>query len=255
MRSKTISIFLAILCSGFFSQAQEITMDAPPAEEETGKEPLRVQFNEDDLPSESVTPIVDSSRAVLGKKVRFESRFEVGLQYGWIVDEMLVNQNQMGVKFIYHLDELNGVGLLYQSRFGSGTQYATQFEKVPSNILLDRAPAPTTSYALCFDQKFYYGKVSIGLDKVLTTVTESNYVLGLQKQGSKQFQMASIGLTQRFFIESHFSIGLSYRALFQQILDPTSVDSRASAPVPAEDQYTKKIQLSQVLGITTHFLF
>lgn len=225
----------------------------PPELQETA--PIEIKFRDEDLPMESVTPIVDSPKAIMNKKIKFDSRFEFTAQYSWIVDEMFTNNSQFGFKASYHIDELNSAGILFQARTGGKTQYADQFENFSAQLKLDRAPAPSTMMGLTFDQKFYYGKVSIGKEKVLPVVTESNYMVGMQKQGSQQMPVASIGLTQRFFVLPNVSMGISYKALFQQIYDPTSVNVRAVEPIPEENSFTKKIQSSQVLGLSTSYLF
>lgn len=258
-----IRIFLSFLLLASHAQNASAAEDAvenvapesslPPELQENA--PIEIKFREEDLPMESVTPIVDSPKAVLNKKIKFESRFEFTAQYSWIVDEMFSNNSQFGFKASYHFNELNSAGILFQARTGGKTQYADQFENFSAQLKFDRAPSPSTMLGLTFDQKFYYGKVSIGKEKVIPVVTESNYMVGMQKQGSKQMPVASIGLTQRFFVLPNVSMGISYKALFQQLYDPTSVNVREVEPVPEEGSFQKKIQSSQVLGLSTSYLF
>lgn len=214
-----------------------------------------IEFEADEIPSESVMPVLDSTLAVKNKLVPLKGRAEVGLLSGTVIDEMFFNNVIWGVQLFYNMDNDTAVGLKYTDHLKGLSSYADQFRNTSKQLDFNKAPAPSTLISGSYRWTFLYGKISLSKNMVIPTLFSTETDLGLLQVGQENLPYAAIGITHKFYIKQHWGVGLSYRLLAYQTLNPVSVNIGSSAPAPSESAFTKKVQLSQSLDLTLSFLF
>jgi len=214
-----------------------------------------VEFAQDDLPTESVIPVLDSNMAVKKKLIPFSHRFELGLTYGSIIDEMFFNNTLLGIQASYYLSEDQGLGIKYQSRMSGLSTYSDQFSQSSQHLQFSEAPEPTTIITANYHWTFLYGKVSFGKTTILPTTLYLDADLGMNKFGGQDLPYSAIGMGQKFFIQKHWGVFLTYRIMLYQIIDPVSAKISSSAPTPSESDFDKKIQVSQGIDLGLSYLF
>ncbi|WP_374029941.1 outer membrane beta-barrel domain-containing protein [Bdellovibrio bacteriovorus] len=212
-----------------------------------------VDYN--DLPAESVIPILDSKLAVKSPSISFRGRFEVGIALGNVIDEMFFNNTLWGFQAFYHSDEDTAWGLKYFDRSEGLSTYSDQFANTSAQLDFKKAPSPTVILMGSHRWSFLYGKMSFTKDLVLPSTISVETDLGINKMGSQDLPIIGLGLNHTIFIKKHIGIGLAYRLLLYQTFDPTSSDLGASAPRPSESDFDKTVQISQNLEFNLSYLF
>lgn len=213
-----------------------------------------VVVGDEELPSESVTPITDNTSSVLNKKVRFAKKFQLDLYTGSVLDEPIVNASYFLFRASYYTNEEYSFGLGIRTRFGGRTTYSDQLYAGTAQLDFDRAPAPTTGQFVSFGYNFYYGKISLGKNAVIPASTKLESDFGLQSFGSSSKPFLQSAVNQSFFIGSHLSLGFSIGLSMAQVADPTSVNVRSSQPIPNESSFANKIQFNQFLSVNLNAL-
>lgn len=222
-----------------------------------------LEFDPDELPAESVVPKLDSNMAVKNKSIPLKERLEFGFTYGFIIDEMFFNNNMAGVQAYYNLNDEQALGLKYSSRMSGLSDYSQQFES--SSVYINRAPVPTAIVAANYRWSFLYGKVSFSKEMVLPTLFSTEFELGTNKIGTQTLPYSSVGVTQKLYMKKAFGLGLTYRLLVYQTVDPVSTHVGNCSPsgtptcntpvYPNESDFSKKIQISQSLELGFSYLF
>lgn len=233
------------------SEVEIIDAGAP----ETPVVAQEVQIDEKELPGESVVPRTDITTAVLNKKVSQGGRFMIDFGLGNVLDEPLMNANYYLVRASYFSSDEISYGLGARTRFGGQTTYSQQLYEGSAQLDFNRAPAPTQSVFLSLGYHFYYGKISLSKNSIMTATTKLDTDLGMQKFGSSQKPFIQAAVTQSFFLNTHLALGLSYGISLAQVYDPTSVNIRSTQPVPAESDFSQKIRLNQYLSLNLSTLF
>lgn len=213
-----------------------------------------VVVGEDELPTESVTPITDNNSAVLNKKIKFTKRFLVDFDMGSVLDEPIVNASYYLVRASYYTNEEYSFGFGIRSRFGGRTSYSEQLYQGSAQLEFNRAPAPTQSTFLSYGYNFYYGKISIAKNLVVPASTKLESDFGLQTFGSSSKPFVQAAINQSFFLTSNLALGLNLGLSMAQIVDPTSVNIRSSQPLPSEASFANKIQFNQYLSVNLNVL-
>lgn len=237
MINKITMFILCLFCSSSFAQSQALEFDA------------------DDLPTESVVPVLDSNMAIKNKAISLKERLEFALSYGFIIDEMFFNNNMAGVQIYYNLNEDHSLGLKYSSRMTGLSDYSQEFST--KDIYIGRAPTPTSIIAGIYRWSFLYGKMSFSKDLVLPTLFSAEFELGANRIGTQSLPYSSAGVTQKLFMKKAFGLGLTYRLLIYQTIDPVSayVGNFPAPSYPSESDFSKKIQISQSLELGFSYLF
>jgi outer membrane beta-barrel protein len=217
-----------------------------------------VEFAPEELPTESVVPVLDSNMAVKKKLIPFTHRLELGLTYGSVIDEMFFNNTMLGIEAFFHMSEDYALGFKYYSRDSGLSSYSEQFEQgTGSGNKLDfsAAPQPKSIMALTYRWDLLYGKVSFGKNAILPTTFNMDIDLGMNEYGGQALPYSSIGIGQKLYAWKHWGISLNYRFMFYQILDPVSTSIVASNPAPSESDFEKKLQISQGIDLGLSYLF
>lgn len=249
-------LVLLVVFAGMQSFAQSTTIaDSDETEiqdtPDSAAEPIvkEVVVNDDELPSESVTPNTDNSSSVLNKKIKFTKKFQIDLYTGSVLDEPIVNSSYFLIRGSYYTTEEYSFGLGLRSRFGGRTSYSDQLFQGTAQLNFDRAPSPSTAHFVSFAYNFYYGKISLGKNVVVPASTRLESDFGLQSFGSSSKPFIQSAVNQSFFIGTKLSIGFSIGLSLAQIADPTSVNVRSAQPVPSEGAFSDKMQFNQYLSV------
>lgn len=260
-------IVLSFLVATLQAQAQSSSSSGNDADSETEIQDnsqesssdsavKEVVVGDDELPSESVTPITDNKSNVLNKKIKFTKRFQFDFGTGTILDEAILNANYFMLRGSYFSNEEYSFGLGIKSRFGGKTSYAEQL--LQKNIHFEVAPAPTQSEFISFGYNFYYGKISLGKNLVIPASTKVQSDFGLQTFGSSSKPFIQSAINQSFFINGNLSVGVSFGLILAQIADPTSVNIKSTPPsLPAnisESSFSNKMQFNEYLSVNLNVL-
>lgn len=214
-----------------------------------------IQIEADELPAESVIPILDSNMAVKNRSIPFSGRLEIGVMTGSVIDEMFFNNTLWGLQLFYYYNEDSAWGIKYANRLNGISSYSEQFQNTSAQLDFQKAPTPSTIMTASYRWSFLYGKMSVSKDTVVPTVLSTETDIGVHKMGSQNLPWTSFGISHKVFIKKHVGIGLSYRLLIYQTLDPASADLGSSAPTPSESDFDKKIQISQSLDAALTYIF
>ncbi|MFZ3231796.1 MAG: outer membrane beta-barrel domain-containing protein [Pseudobdellovibrio sp.] len=237
MNLKIANLLVVVILTGCsFVQAEEIT------------------FNEDVLPTESVMPKLDSNDAVRKRLLNHKSRFEVGVDYLWAIDELFFNTSLFGFQAYYHANNDIGYGFKYYQYSAGTNDYGKQFDQA-AQLKFERAPAPKSIIALSMLNRIMYGKISMSKDKVLPFMVNLEYDLGVNKYGSKSLFYSSIGIEHKVYFKDNIGVGLMYQVHIHQVPNAVSVNIKESSPVPSESDFTTKTQISQCIALGVSYLF
>ncbi len=219
-----------------------------------------IQFPEDELPSESVIPILDSPKAVLNRTIEYTQAWETKLNYGWLLDEPFYQNSYLAVGLGYSWSEISGISFRYL-KWGQGlSDYSKQFEGATSNPQFGRAPGPDMGYSLSYDYRFFYGKVSFSKKSVIPTVLGSTFEGGMIKYGSRNLPFFGVGLQNAYYFsdpgaKSHWGINIGVRLFLRNMVDPLSGNLSSSTAAPSESSFSTKTRFSTSLDFGLQYLF
>jgi hypothetical protein len=232
------------------NELNQIELDSPQETEiPTGENSIDVI----DLPEESVFPKTDTKNSVINKKVSFRNQFAVEALAGIFLDEPLLNSNYWSVKIGYFKTEELYFGGGFKSRIGGMTSYGQQIKNLNPPILLDEVPAPTQSQFISVGYNFFYGKLSLTQDSVITTSAKLDGDFGMQQNGNSYKPFIQSSVTQSFYLNKNVAIGFNIGLSLAQVYDYTSVYLRSSS-APSESGYPTKLQFNQYIGGSVIFL-
>lgn len=236
--SKRLLTFLFISLIGYSALAEEM------------------QFSEEELPTEAVTPKLDTPRAVLNRKLTYRNRVQADLGFGWLLDEAFYNNQFIAVQGAYALDEASGIGFRYLS-FGSGlSDYGKQFS-TPTATITDPPQfvnvGPKSGYMLHYERRMMYGKLSLGKHRVIPALITWNVEGGMISYGSKTLPLLGASVGNRFFVTKNLGLSFGLHGFLRQLVDPISKNLRLG-PVNASDLKTTT-KISTMLDFNISYLF
>ena len=215
-----------------------------------------IQFPENELPSESVVPVLDYPQAVQSRLLSFSKRFELDASTGWLLDEPFYQNQYSSISAFYNWTEFSGLGLKYLIFFQGLSDYSKQFANSGANLHLDRAPGPQNAILLTYEYRLLYGKISFSKD-VITPISIFSFVEGgTMKYGSRSLPLLGLGIGQKTFFNTHWGMQLLLEVQYRQALDPLSANIRGDAPtIAAEGDFGTKTELGTNLGLSLIYLF
>ena len=214
-----------------------------------------IQFPDEELPSETVTPILDSPSAVMGRSLVYDRRIEANLLTGWLLDEPFYNNQYFGVKGLFHFGEVHSLGFQY-SVIGSGlSSYSTQF-KADEGLNIGWAPGPKSMMSLVYEHQAFYGKISFTKGYVAPLTIAGVVDFGLISYGAKSYPLIAAGAAHKLFFNKHWGMNLTIKAMLHQALDPLS-KPLVSPPAtqPSEDSFSTKTEFTTLMDLTAIYLF
>lgn len=212
----------------------------------------KIDFPQDELPSESVEPVLDSPKAVFNKRQTFAKKFEVGFVPGWNLSEPFFSNLYLGFSAVYNTSEENGFGLKYQKWNPGYSTYASQF------TLLDfgRAPAPSQLMSLSYEHRPLYGKVSLGKETVTPFLLYFAFDLGYLDYLTRKLPSFGLGLGQKIYFSRNVGFGFGLNLRMQQVVDTLSANLRtATGTVPTAADFNTKVQVGMDLDFKLLWLF
>lgn len=227
MRSKLRIFLILFSISQFVWAAEDIEL---PAEE---------------LAKETVLPVFERPGIVRMRNVTTDGKFEMGLNFGWLMTEPIFNTSRFGLSAYYHTTENSAWGAQFYYNSSDFSDYTSQLKKLG----LDFSGAPKPEYMLYLDYnaKLFYGKLSIAKNTTINT-----HLMGLLSAGMTKFENASYpgvstGLGYKMYFNPHLSFRTDLRLYVHQ------------APIPFKSAsattYKERIHYTNVLDMGLHYLF
>jgi outer membrane beta-barrel protein len=214
-----------------------------------------ITFPEDELPNESLTPLLDSPAAVVSRVMTFENKWDAKLSYGWLLDEPFYQNSFLSVGVSYSWSEFSAVTLRYMT-WGQGlSDYSKQFAKTATSPQFGRASGPESGFSVSYDHRILYGKVSFSKNYVIPTTATILYEAGMIKYGSRQLPFAGLGLGNAWHFSRTWSVNIGTRLYLRQAMDPLSADLKEADPAPAESEFGDTMKISTVLDLGLQYFF
>jgi outer membrane beta-barrel protein len=211
----------------------------------------------EELPSESVTPALDSPVAVQNRSLSFTKRWQADFGAGWILDEPFYQNQFFGFRVTYNWNEVSGIGFRYRSFARGISDYGNQFQtqtNAAPNFGYSRGPE--LGYGLSYENRFIYGKVSFGKNAILPLSFLSQFDLEMIQYGTKLLPCLSAGVGNNLFFNDHFGVSLMVRFMMRQAVDPLSQTIvNFPNPAPTEGQFTSTTRFSTGLDFGAIYLF
>lgn len=221
-----------------------------------------VRFPEDELARETVLPKFDQRVSVRDRNVITDSKFELGLYYGFNTTEPIYNQSKLGFNLGYHWSEESAIVVNYaQWMSGLNTLYTDGLSQSGGinapNLDFNRIPKQNYSLYAHYEWKMFYGKISLTKDLVTNLSLYPIFGFGITGFEHKTYPGVDVGVGQKFYIGRSFAIRADFKLQFAQTLNPflggTPGVSRPSA-VPSPGDFKDKWDLNTILDIGFSFL-
>ena len=213
-------------------------------------------YSQDDLRFDTATPIVDYPETILNKKINFTQKIDMSMYRINLTDELFYNNTSYAIKAGYHYTDFFSAGIMFQNLSQQLNEYSEIFKNSNGQLDFSRAPVPERSYFLYLEQLYFYGKISLKPNLVLTNNFLGRYSLGIMQYSTKDFlPQFNYSLGFQTYVSKYLFFELGYGISIQQVYNPVSLNIRSTQPVPEKTSFSKKIQFSQNLNIGLGFLF
>jgi outer membrane beta-barrel protein len=207
----------------------------------------------EELPSESVTPALDSPRAVEQRLLPWTRRWDAEVGTGWILDEPFYQNEFFGARVMYNWNEVSGIGFRYLSWAQGLSDYGSQIMQ-NNQLNFNYGRGPEKGYALSYENRFIYGKISMAKHVILPVTIQGQFDAGVIQYGSKSFPFLTAGVGNKVFFTPHFGVDLTVKFLLRQAPDPVSQNLKPPS-MPAEGDFSTKTRLSSGLDLSLIYLF
>lgn len=219
-----------------------------------------IQFPQEELASESVLPVFDQPEAVKNRSVRTKNRIELGLSGGYSLTEAFSNPLSLGLNGTYHFTEEHGLNLYYDYFFGGQSDYSRQLNPIPNtspaiNANLQYAPSPRFLALANYQFTGYYGKFSLSKETVMNLGLYGLGGLGMIQIGDATKPVASFGLGQKFYFDSHFALRFDLRFLAYRGPDPLSRPLDKKVSEQSASYFDEKTVFESLLTFGAVYLF
>ncbi len=211
----------------------------------------KVEFNDDELASESVLPVFDRPEPVKNRIVQKTNRLELSPNFGFTLNDPFYSGFNGGLAIGYHLSEYHAINLIGAFFSNDKSQYAKALEE---DEFQDFENFPTVEYTLLFNYEFtpYYGKISITKQTVMNIDIFLNAGVGTIAIGGESGFAGSLGLGQKFYFSRSLGLRIDLKGLMYNGPDYTSVDnggSNTDVSDPTIDDFDKEFTLRLLLMV------
>ena len=196
----------------------------------------KVYFPDDELATESVLPLVDTSAVVLNRNINLKFRTELSLGSGIGLDEPFYFQFYPIGTVTFYLTDLHAVSL-------TGTYFFPQLSSIGKDLSqgkgLDdktfdplKAPYPQYSVFLNYQYTPYYGKISLAKSWVLNLSIYGFFGGGLVVSNKNdQFFALDLGFGKKLYFGKWFglSAGLGFYGYYGPATARLNLDQSAGA--------------------------
>jgi hypothetical protein len=214
-----------------------------------------VDYTKDDLRFDTAVPIVDYPETVLNKRVEFDRKIDLMFYRTNVTDELFYNNAVYSLKAGFHWDDFFSSGLIISSWQQGLNEYSEAFKNSGKQLDFTRAPAPEKSYLIYLENLYFYGKISLSPQLVLTNNLLGRYSVGMTQFATEFLPHFNYSLGFQTFFDKSYFFELGYGVSIQQIYNPISLNIGAIEPVPEKTSFSKKIQVSQNLNLGFGILF
>ncbi len=213
----------------------------------------------DELAQETVYPVFDHLASVKNRNVATEDRFDLGLFGGYALTEPIYNTTKFGFALNYHINELHSLGALFSL---NSTGLSRDGDALRGQGLdFNRAPKPKSTILMDYNYKPYYGKLSVTKNSVINTTIYGSAAAGLIAYEHKSYPTVALGLGERFYFTSRFSLKIDLRLFIHQAPVPFKAGAlRPEAtpvpdPIPSADSFDERISYTTNLEAGLNYLF
>ena len=224
---------------------------------------VKISFPDEELATESVLPLVDSSEMVLNRNVNLKWRFEVNASLGVGLDEPFYFSLYPMGSLSFHLAEAHSISLLgiyYPPLLSPTGNRLKEGAGLSNNKTFDaaKAPYPQMSAFLNYQYSPFYGKVS--LSKALNLNLSIYGFTGLGLVVSNQndrFPAVNFGIGQKLYVTKW--LGLRADLGFYGYYGPAAAklnlgDSVQNVKYESLQSDQKKVNLNILSSIGVSFL-
>lgn len=225
-----------------------------------------VEVPEDELTHETVYPIFDNPVSVKNRNVKDQETFDIGLFGGLAITEPIANTSKQGLVINYHLNHSHSLGILWANN-SNGLSNDAQGLKEDFGLDFTRAPYPQYSLMADYNYKAFYGKLSITKDGVINTSLYGSFAAGIVKYVHKSYPAVALGIGERFYFGSHWSIKLDLRVYAHQApipflkaglrdgSKPNDNPGNAADPKPSYESFSERLTYTTNLEFGLNYLF
>lgn len=225
-----------------------------------------IELPEDELATETVTPIYDRPDVVKNRNIVTEKKFELGGYLGWNTTEPIYNQGKFGLNVGYHWSERSAIVFNYaQWLSGLNTFYTDGLRQDPNNLDFDRAPKKKYSVYGHYEWKLFYGKISLGKHLTSNTSTYPIFGLGMTAYEHKNFPGLDFGIGQKFYFNKYSALRIDLKMQVAQQVSPFLGDTTApynndksvkvGNPIPEPSDFKERWGINTILDVGVSAIF
>lgn len=216
----------------------------------------KMDLPDEELATESVTPIFEDMSSVKARNVTTDGRVEVGGYYGWALTEPIANVSKLGANIYYHTSEDAAWGVFVNKNFSGLSTYAKQLN-TQFTLDFDRAPKPDLTAMIDYNLKVFYGKMSLSKRLVLNTHLLGSLSGGVVKYQHKTYPAVAAGIGQKFYFTSQFSLRLDLRLFAHNAPIPFKPNALkvGTDPVPSYNDFSERLTYTTVLDLGLSYIF
>lgn len=215
-----------------------------------------IELPPEELAKESVLPVFDRPGIVRMRNVTTAKRFEMGLNFGWLMTEPIFNTTRFGLAGYYHTNEDTAWGAQFYSSSAELSSYSKQLSKPGFDLDFERAPKPQFMLYGDYNKKLFYGKMSVSKNTTINTHLLGLISAGATKYEHKIYPGVSFGAGYKFYFNSNLSLRTDLRLFIHQAPIPFKKDALTSTDaVPEHSSFKDRIHFTNVLDIGLHYLF
>lgn len=221
---------------------------------------------EDELTQETVYPVFDNPVSVKNRNIQDSGVMDIGVFGGLAITEPISNTSKFGVAVNYHFNEDHSFGILW-AKNSTGLSQDAQGLKDDFGLDFTRAPYPEYSIMGDYNYKAFYGKLSVTKDGVVNTSIYGSLAGGMVKYIHKSYPAIAVGIGERFYFGSHWSLKVDLRLYAHQApipfispglkdgSKPNGNPGNAADPVPDYSSFSERLTYTTNLEIGLNYLF
>ncbi len=215
-----------------------------------------IELPPEELAKETVLPVFERPDMVRMKNVITNRRFEMGINFGWMMTEPIFDTSKIGVAGYYHTNENSAWGVQFYANSTGLSTYARQLKK-QYNLDYNRAPKPEYMAHVDYNSKLFYGKMSVAKNTTINTHLQAVASAGFTKYKHKTYPGASVGMGYKFYFTPSLSLRTDLRLFIHEAPVPFKKDALKPGqdPVPEHSSFKDRIHFTNVLDIGLHYLF
>lgn len=220
----------------------------------------------DELTQETVYPVFDNPTSVKNRNIKDSKVVDIGVFGGLAITEPISNNNKFGVAINYHFNETHSFGVLWAK---NSTGLSQDAKGLKDDFGLDFMRAPYPEYTLMgdYNYKAFYGKLSVTKNGVVNTSIYGSLAGGMVKYIHKSYPALAVGIGERFYFGSHWSLKVDFRVYAHQApipfispglkdgTKPNDNPGNAADAVPDHSSFSERVTYTTNLEIGLNYLF